>query len=152
MSTYIYNVKRLWGDIVSMEMDMSGLLNQLQNMGKDITEIKRTALKKGAEIVKEEISKNCPTDETTKYLEKKYSPGQHLKDNIVFTDVRDLETENPYILIGALKSDRSNFYYAKFLEFGTTEISPRPFIEPSVITVKNRVLEVLRREVLKNFD
>jgi HK97 gp10 family phage protein len=120
------------------------LLKTLEQQGKNIEEIKETALVKGAELLQEAIKNNTPVDESVKYLQKKYSPGQHLRDNIIVSPM----FQDNYIIISPLKTSRGDFYYAKMLEYGTTNMTARPFFEPTVISKRNEVIDLMRNYIL----
>ena len=99
-----------------MAMELTGVqevLNQLQLKASQIDgKVKKEATKAGAEIFRKEMSSNAPRSSIGK---------EHLADNIVA-----VETKNGYEIGPAAK-----FYYAYFLEYGTSKMKSQPFVAPT---------------------
>jgi HK97 gp10 family phage protein len=108
---------------------MTELINTLQRLGHNVTDVEEKALEAGAEIIQEEVITNVP--ERT----------GNLKDNIKVTEVKDSKIE----------VHTGKAYYGLFLEYGTSKMQPKPFMEPSFHNVKaeveNKMAEVIRREL-----
>lgn len=122
---------------MASEFNMTGmdeLLNQLNQKFDNIEALKKKALKKGAEIIKSEMERNLSVS----------MDNRHVKDFIIITEVKkESMVDTDYILIGPASENNNEFYYARMLEFGTVKMSPRPWAEKAVITVRNQVLEVI---------
>lgn len=60
--------------------------------------------------------------------------------------VGDIKTSNgvKYILIGVGKSDRSKAFYGKFLEWGTSKMSARPFMGPAYLANKDEAKAIIK--------
>lgn len=65
---------------------------------------------------------------------------KHLKENIGVGRTKTNEFGERYVEIGA---DKEIAWRAKFLEFGTVKMSPRPFMEPALDEKKEEVNRVL---------
>ncbi|MGI8380422.1 HK97-gp10 family putative phage morphogenesis protein [Priestia megaterium] len=97
--------------------------------------IAEKSLRKGAEILRAEIERRVPRS-TYK--------GKHLADHVIVSKV-----VNGKIKVGFHK----DFFYARFLEWGTSKMPAQPFIEPAFNAVKNKIIaamvEVYREELAK---
>jgi len=93
------------------------------------------ALRKGAEILRAEIERRAP---------RSAYKGKHLADHVIISNI-----VNGKIKVGFHK----DFFYARFLEWGTSKMPAQPFIEPAFNAVKNKVIaamvEVYREELKK---
>ena len=52
-----------------------------------------------------------------------------------------------YILVGVDKGDISEIYYAKFIEWGTSRMSARPFLDPAYQHNKYKVLRIIKEKL-----
>lgn len=97
--------------------------------------IAEKALRAGAEILREEIERRAPRS--------KYK-GKHLADHVIVSKI-----VNGQIKVGFHK----DFFYARFLEWGTSKMPAQTFVEPAFNAVRGRVIEamskVYRRELAK---
>jgi HK97 gp10 family phage protein len=109
---------------------MQELLKRLNSIGERAEPIKEKALQEGAKVMKEAISMNAPRD-----------TGK-LAENITISDVKEGR-----IRIG----NHPDQFYALFLEYGTTKMRPRPFMEPAFLNNKERaqqkMADVIKREL-----
>lgn len=110
---------------------MQELLRQLEQVGSEAERIKKDALLAGAEVIQQAASEKAPRD-----------TGK-LAENIVISDIN----EDGTVDIGP---DRDRFY-GLFLEFGTTKMAARPFLQPAFEENKEQVQQkmagVIRREL-----
>lgn len=96
------------------------ILNKLSQMGANITRFENKALKNAAETVLEDAkATNVFNDRSGR-----------LRKGLKISGVKKKEGVK-YILVGVDKSDNSKIFYGKFLEFGTSKISARPFLQPA---------------------
>lgn len=109
---------------------MQELLKKLENMGAEAERAKEKALLEGAEVIRNAISENAPRDTGA------------LADNITISDIKDGKVE-----VG----NHPDQFYAHFLEFGTSKMSAKPFMEPAFLNNKERaqqkMADVIRREL-----
>lgn len=138
----------IFGDLDGADELMAALRRKTQNVRRE----SGAALTAGAEVLRTEVERRCPRDESARNLSKKYSPGQHLADNIIISEVKEDFVGNQYVEVGPTRGDNNDFFYGKFLEFGTTKMSQaKPFVEPAYRAKKSAVLkkmaEVVRRVI-----
>jgi len=119
-----------------MSMDVNGmqeLMNRLKTMGTIGERIEEKALKAGAEILQREMERRAPRSTFNK---------RHLAESIILSEV-----VKGNIDVGPHK----DFFYTRFLEYGTVNMDAQPFIEPAFLAVRNRIkqvmADVIRREL-----
>ncbi|MDE8676455.1 HK97-gp10 family putative phage morphogenesis protein [Priestia aryabhattai] len=111
-----------------MPMQMEGMqelqrkLEQLARLGQRIQE---KALKAGAAVLRAEIERRAPKSNYNK---------EHLIEHIIVSEI-----VKGVIQIGYEK----DFFYAKYLEWGTVNMAAQPFIEPAYLAVKGEVQRVM---------
>lgn len=110
---------------------MQELLKKLETLGNEAEQVKQEALVAGAKVVQQAASQKAPRD-----------TGK-LAENIVISDIK----EDGTVDIGP---DRDRFY-GLFLEFGTSKMSARPFLQPAFEEnkeqVQQKMADVIRREL-----
>jgi HK97 gp10 family phage protein len=108
---------------------MTELVRQLERLGAKAEQVKKDALQAGAEIIQKAASEKAPKD-----------TGK-LAKNIVISDIN----EDGTVDIGP-DPDR---FYGRFLEFGTSKMAARPFLQPAFEENKDQVqqkmAQVIRR-------
>jgi len=103
----------------------------LKSWGKKLTPAENRAIYAGAEIVRDNASRRAPRSSEAK---------EHLADNIVISEPKQDEN-GKYVEVGP----KAPFFYGKFLEYGTSKMSPRPFMGPAKAESKKQVLETIRQ-------
>lgn len=110
---------------------MQELLSRLGRIGAEAEQVKKDALQAGAEVVQQAASEKAPKRTGA------------LAENIVISDI----TEDGTVDIGP---DRDRFY-GFFLEFGTSKMAARPFLQPAFEEnkeqVQQKMADVIRREM-----
>lgn len=114
----------------------------IKNLGSKADAIVDPALEKAIEPIYKEIKSLAPYDSRPNS-----SPG-HLKDNIPKNKIIKNGT-NHYISVGWEKGDNSDYFYAKFPEWGTSKMVAKPFMQPGYQRKKNEALSVLANEIKK---
>lgn len=129
-----------------MQVDgIEEMLLQIERMGKDVEKIKEKAILKGALVLRQEMAQR---------VSRATSQGRHISDNIIVTDIKGEGDEEKYVLVGAIERSRSSpeFFYDRWLEWGTLKMLAKPFGEPSVISKRQEVLDkiadVIRGELI----
>jgi HK97 gp10 family phage protein len=113
------------------------ILDKLNQMGANITRLENKALKNAAEPVLEDAKvTNAFNDRSGR-----------LRKGLKISSVKKKEGVK-YILVGVDKSDNSKIFYGKFLEFGTSKISARPFLQPAYEKNKEEIQKTIA-ETLK---
>ncbi len=96
---------------------MDELLARLQSMGNIASKVENTALRAGAEVLKDSISKKAPRSSLNK---------KHLADHIGISSVK--RREHIKIIEVGPKPD---YFYGAFLEWGTSKMTAKPFMGPA---------------------
>jgi HK97 gp10 family phage protein len=113
---------------------MEDLLARLNALGDAANRIANQALKEAAEPLAEAMRNNVNVSNIS-------SPDyKHIRDDIQISRVKVSGTTR-YVEVGP---GEETAWRAKFLEFGTSKMSPRPFMEPSLHESKHKVFTVLR--------
>jgi len=111
------------------------ILEGLKQLGGRAKETETKMLKKGAEIVQKEASRKAPRSNLSK---------KHLADNIGISRVLS-KNGKKFILVGPSKGDNSEFFYGKFIEWGTSKRSAHPFLEPALMDSSEEILNEAKR-------
>ncbi len=113
------------------------ILNKLQQIGTNISRLENKALKNAAEPVLEDAkATNAFNDRSGR-----------LRKGLKISNVKNKEGTK-YILVGVDKSDNSKIFYGKLLEFGTSKMSARPFLQPAYEKNKDNIQKTIA-ETLK---
>jgi len=110
---------------------MDEILAKLMELGQRAGPLENQALYAGAEIVQANASQRAPRSENA---------GEHLADNIVISEAKQGEGIK-YIEVGP----SAPFFYGKFLEYGTTKMTARPFLGPAKAESRKEVLETIKQ-------
>ena len=117
------------------------ILNRLQQIGGNISKLENKALKNAAEpVLADAKSTTAFHDRSGKLRRGLKTSGIKTKDGI------------KYVLVGVDKSDNSEIFYGKFIEFGTSKMNARPFLGPAYEKNKKEIVETIKdtlREGLK---
>lgn len=113
------------------------ILNKLQQIGTNISRLENKALKNAAEPVLEDAKA------TNEFNDR----SGRLRKGLKISNVKNKEGVK-YVLVGVDKSDNSKIYYGKFLEFGTSKISAKPFLQPAYEKNKDNIQKTIA-ETLK---
>lgn len=113
------------------------ILNKLQQIGTNISRLENKALRNAAEPVLEDAkATNAFNDRSGK-----------LRKGLKISNIKSIEGTK-YVLVGVDKSDNSKIYYGKFLEFGTSKMPAKPFLQPAYEKNKD-IIEKTIAETLK---
>jgi HK97 gp10 family phage protein len=124
-----------------MSFELTGineLIEELERRGNNVEQIKTQALMQGAEIIKESMKQKCP---------RSTQQGQHLADNIIVSDLKEDIPGKPFVEVGPKKSDNNEFFYGKFLEWGTVKMRAQPFAEPGFIEKRQAALDKIAEKI-----
>lgn len=124
---------------------MSELIDKVNKLGEKSEEIKKKALDKAGELVKESMEKKAPRSSDVK---------RHMADNIKVSEINK-DNGVDFVMIGPNKGDNSEFFYSKFTEWGTSKIPAQHWAEKSVLENKKEINKVIREELqrgLEEFD
>lgn len=113
------------------------ILNKLQQIGNNISRLENKALRSAAQPVLDDAkSSNSFNDRSG-----------NLRKGLKISNIKNKEGVK-YVLVGVDKSDNSKIYYGKFLEFGTSKMSPKPFMQPAYEKNKDNIQKTIA-ETLK---
>ncbi|MBA4543853.1 HK97 gp10 family phage protein [Thermoactinomyces daqus] len=121
------------------EMEFTGMdemIIKLQQLGARAARVENAALRAGAEELQKTMSRNAPGPSDKK--------RKHLKENIQMSRVKQKDGVKA-IEVGPGKES----FYAQFLEFGTSKMSPHPFVGPSIDESAPRVTEAMAEKLRK---
>lgn len=108
------------------------ILNKLQQIGTNISRLENKALKNAAEPVLEDArATNAFNDKSGK-----------LRKGLKISNIKKKEGVK-YVLVGVDKSDNSKIFYGKFLEFGTSKMAARPFLQPAYEKNKDNIQQTI---------
>ncbi|WP_252498705.1 MULTISPECIES: HK97-gp10 family putative phage morphogenesis protein [Bacillus] len=117
-----------------MELDgFDELEKYFRQIGNDVQKAEKVALKAGGEIVADEQRRGVNVSD-------KQQP--HIKDNITVSSPQETKDSEIFVSVGPNKKVA---YRARFLEYGTSKMSPHPFIEKSVDTAEGKATDVMER-------
>lgn len=121
---------------------MQELIDKVNKLGVKGEVIKKKALDKAGEIVRNSMEKNAPKSGLSK---------KHMADNI---KVSDIEKENgiDFIEIGPNKGDNSEFFYSKFSEWGTSSQPAQHWAENSVLENKKEINSIIVEELKRGLE
>lgn len=114
------------------------LRKRIEEMGRKGMAVENKALKTAGKIVEDEAKK------TSAFKDK----SGKLRQGISISGVRSRKG-NKHILVGIQKGDNSHIFYGKFLEYGTSKMSAKPFMGPAFSSKKSEASEVLKSEIRK---
>lgn len=119
---------------------MDKLSAKLKEMGRKGSRIESEALKKGAEVILEEMKR------TSAFSDRSGNLRKGLKIDKVRT-----QKGVKYVKIGIQKDDNSEIFYGKFIEYGTVNgkrsLAPKPFMRPAFEKKKSEALEVTKNVI-----
>ncbi|WP_346867465.1 MULTISPECIES: HK97-gp10 family putative phage morphogenesis protein [unclassified Clostridium] len=121
---------------------MEELIDRVNKLGEKGEVIKKKALDKAGELVKEAMETRAPKSEETK---------RHMSENI---QVSEIQKENgvDFIKVGPNKGDNSEFFYSKFTEWGTSKIPAQHWAEKSVLENKREINETIKTELQRGIE
>lgn len=121
---------------------MQEVIDRVNKLGAKGEIIKKKALDKAGNLVKDSMEKNAPRSSLSK---------KHMADNI---KISDMEKENgvDFVEIGPNKGDNSEFFYSKFSEWGTSSQPAQHWVENSVLENKKEIDEIIKEELKKGLE
>ncbi len=113
---------------------MDELLSHLQSIGKNVSRIENQALKAGAQPVAEEMKSLVPVSSID---------HKHIREDIHVSGVKSKDGVK-YVEIGPGKDTN---WRAKFLEFGTSKMPAKPFVQLSYEHNKSEVIQIITQKI-----
>lgn len=122
--------------MANMELEgVDEILNKLQSIGSNVGKLENKALRNAADPVLQDAKGSAPV-----------RTGK-LKKGLKITRVKKKEGVK-YILVGVDRGDNSEIFYGKFIEFGTSKMTARPFLGPAYQKNKDNIKRTIA-ETLK---
>ena len=121
---------------------MAELIDKVNKLGEKSEEIKKKALDKAGELVKESMEKKAPRSSDVK---------KHMADNIKVSEINK-DNGVDFVMIGPNKGDNSEFFYSKFTEWGTSKIPAQHWVEKSVIGNEKEINNVIKDELQRGLE
>lgn len=121
--------------------------------GRDFCEkVDQRILKRSGERIEAEMEKRIPRSKDP-FSSGRWRKGYghvrpedgHAKDNIPTSPVRR-SYDNLIINVGWRLSDTSPYFYTKFINWGTVQMPPKPFLEPSYDAAEGDIREIIDEE------
>lgn len=113
------------------------ILNRLQQIGANLGKLENKALKNAAE----------PVLDDAKATNAFKNRNGKLRKGLKITNVKKKDGMK-YILVGVDRGDNSEVFYGKFIEFGTSKMPARPFLQPAYEKNKDNIKRTIA-ETLK---
>lgn len=113
------------------------ILNRLQQIGANLGKLENKALKNAAE----------PVLDDAKATNAFKNRSGKLRKGLKITNVKKKDGMK-YILVGVDRGDNSEVFYGKFIEFGTSKMPARPFLQPAYEKNKQNIKRIIA-ETLK---
>lgn len=121
---------------MASEISLQGIdaiIERLNSINANINKLTNTALKSAAvPILSDAKATSSFADRTGKLREGLKTSGIKTQAGI------------KYVLVGVDKADNSNIFYGKFIEFGTSKKSARPFLAPAFEKNKSEVNSIIK--------
>lgn len=114
------------------------LMKRIEEMGRKGASIENKALKTAAKVIEDEAKK------TSSFKDK----SGKLREEISVSGIKRRKG-NKHVLVGLQKDDNSNVFYGKFLEYGTSKMSARPFMGPAFQSKKSLASQIIINELRK---
>lgn len=121
---------------------MAELIDKVNKLGEKSEEIKKKALDKAGELVKDSMEKKAPRSSDIK---------KHMADNIKVSEINK-DNGVDFVMIGPNKGDNTEFFYSKFTEWGTSKIPAQHWAEKSVIENEKEINKVIKDELQRGLD
>jgi len=113
---------------------MDGLLDRIQELGRKGSTVQNKALKAAAEPVAEDMKSLVRVSNLNE---------KHIRDDIQVSNVKTKDGTK-YVRIGPGKNTN---WRAKFLEFGTSKMSAKPFMSPSYENKKGEAKQIIKEKL-----
>ncbi len=118
----------------------------------ELAKTNRKIVEKSTEIVKSAMQKRIPVSaDNAKSGREGSRPGGHARPNVPVSGIKISGTEAS-AEVGWKLSDTSEYFYMKFVNWGTTKMPPREFVKSAIDEVEGEITEIARakyEELLK---
>lgn len=136
---------------MKVELDLSGikeLLEELESCATDaeIKKANKRIVNRSTPIVKGAMQKHIPVSpDHSKSGKKGYRTSEHAKQVVPIGAIHTKGT-TAWADVGWTLQDNSEYFYMKFVEWGTWRMPPKDFIEVAVKETERKITEIARQE------
>ena len=128
--------------MIGASFDLSGINARLDRLTKAARKSTRKAAQAGAQVYHDELKARVPMSaKPHKSGKKVYTPGT-LRRAIyqAFVEAESGESQATY----RVSWNKSHAFYGKFLEYGTSKMSAKPFLRPGYDSAHSRALSAVQ--------
>lgn len=136
---------------MKFSLDFSGLTEQLKALEevaseKEMKAANKRVVERSTPFVKEAMQKHIPVSgDNSKSGKEGYRPGGHAKENVPISKISTRGTQ-AWAEVGWDLGDASEYFYMKFVEWGTWKMPPRDFIEVTIRETEAKIVEIAKDE------
>ena len=136
---------------MKFSLDFSGLTEQLKALEevaseKEMKAANKRVVERSTPFVKEAMQKHIPVSgDNSKSGKEGYRPGGHAKENVPISKISTRGTQ-AWAEVGWQLGDSSEYFYMKFVEWGTWKMPPRDFIVVAIRETENRIAAIAKEE------
>lgn len=116
---------------------LTDLMAKIEGYPNIVRELNQESLMKGAKIVQEKASELAPKSKNhnksgpKRKGQARQIPAEHISNAIPIGKIKNPKG-NQSIDVGWKLKDTSEYFYAKFVEYGTSKMPPRPFLKQAM--------------------
>jgi HK97 gp10 family phage protein len=139
-----------------MDINITGL-EELESillaMPAKVISINNESLLESAELIKSRAeplapqAKNHSKSGPQHKGSKRDTPPEHLADSIPISKIKKPNSLRASIDVGWKLSDNSPYFYAKFVEFGTSKMPPRPFLQDALNSSEDEIVSIFKSKI-----
>lgn len=112
----------------------------------EMKEANKRIVKRSTPIVKEVMQKHVPVSgDNSKSGKAGYRPGGHAKNNVPISKISTRGTQ-AWAEVGWTLGDSSEYFYMKFVEWGTWKMPPRDFIRIAIKETEGQIAQIAKEE------
>ncbi|MEE0110815.1 MAG: HK97-gp10 family putative phage morphogenesis protein [Oscillospiraceae bacterium] len=136
---------------MKIKLDFSGIeetLKQLEDCATDKEQraANKRVVERSQPIVKKAMQGHIPVSADNATSGKiGYRPGGHAKENVPISKIRTSGTQ-AWAEVGWTLGDSSEYFYMKFVEWGTWKMPPRDFIEVAIRETEYQIAAIAEQE------
>lgn len=136
---------------MKITLDFSGIeetLKQLEDCATDKEQraANKRVVERSQPIVKKAMQGHIPVSADNATSGKiGYRPGGHAKENVPISKIRTSGTQT-WAEVGWTLGDSSEYFYMKFVEWGTWKMPPRDFIEVAIRETEYQIAAIAEQE------
>lgn len=136
---------------MKITLDFSGIqdtMKQLEAVATDQEqrEANKRIVNRSTPIVKQAMQGHVPvSSDNSKSGRIGYRPGGHAKENVPISKITTRGTQ-AWADVGWTLGDSSEYFYMKFVEWGTWKMPPRDFIEVAIRETEHQIAAIAEQE------